>query len=174
MPTATATPYCFRCQYYPEPDEPALQRCSRCRSRHYCSRNCQRNDCPTHKQECAILAAGGQVPTRQRTTMRLTNDQLMAMAGRERQTDPTVAGVQNSCEVNDPDVIYYIKTKTPHLRDVSICGPFGNPDEVLQRLYAKLREARRRWMTLSTAARRAGLSISMPPCRTGISWSSNC
>jgi len=36
---------------------PRLQRCSGCRTLHYCSAACQRADWPLHRQECAALVA---------------------------------------------------------------------------------------------------------------------
>lgn len=100
----TTTTHCFRCQRHPGPDGEPLKRCGRCRARHYCSTECQRNDWANHKNECSILAAGGQAPTRERTTMRL---------------NWPLTGARP-----DPDVIYYLKTTKPHVQDVSISGPF--------------------------------------------------
>lgn len=44
-------PICARCH------APASNRCSKCHSEWYCSRQCQVQDWPTHKQLCKVLAA---------------------------------------------------------------------------------------------------------------------
>ncbi|KIW62436.1 hypothetical protein PV04_10609 [Phialophora macrospora] len=118
----TITSYCFRCQHRPGPEEVPLKRCARCRARHYCSTDCQRNDWPRHKQECRVLADGGEAPTRNRTTMRLTG----------------LPGHDESARSPDPDVIYYLKTSKPHMLDVSISGPYYPLDEVLDQLHARM------------------------------------
>ncbi|KIV78933.1 hypothetical protein PV11_06532 [Exophiala sideris] len=124
MATATATSYCFRCQHHPDPDEEPLKRCSKCRSRHYCSQECQRNDWPTHKKECDILAAGGQ-SGRMRSTFR--------MAG--------LPSMRHEPAVADPDTIYYVKTSTPHIHRVTISGPYYPLQNIFPPLLKKLRDA---------------------------------
>lgn len=127
MSSPATTLYCFRCQHHPGPDDEPLKRCGRCRARHYCTADCQRNDWPRHKQECRILAAGGTAPARQRTTMRLTG--FPSRETLESQGGPEV----------DPDVIYYVKTSKPHIQDISISGPFYPYETVLHQLLGRLR-----------------------------------
>ncbi|KIW44146.1 uncharacterized protein PV06_05179 [Exophiala oligosperma] len=112
--TGIKTPYCFRCQQHPDLDDPPLKRCGSCHSRRYCSRECQRNDWPRHRDECCLLAQGKPVPNRQRTTMRL-NWHPWGGPG--------------------PDTICYLKTSRPHLKDVSLSGPYYPFDRVFGQMF---------------------------------------
>ncbi|KAI1630037.1 hypothetical protein EDD37DRAFT_604901 [Exophiala viscosa] len=124
MATATTTSYCFRCQHHPEPGDGPLKRCSKCRARHYCSQECQRNDWPTHKQECDILAAGGQ-SGRMRSTFRMMGFPKMG-------DEPALA---------DPDTIYYVKTSKPHIHRVTVSGPYYPLQNIFPPLLRQLRDA---------------------------------
>ncbi len=148
--TATLTSYCFRCQHCPsaDDDDEPLKTCARCHVRRYCSRDCQRNDWPRHKAECAVLAAGGQpAQPRMRTTMRITGDQLARMTGRvappagrgESTTDSDAEGDDDDDDDDIIDTIYYVKTSKPHLNDVALAGPFYPLEDALVHMLEKLR-----------------------------------
>ncbi|TID25971.1 ASTRA-associated protein 1 [Venturia nashicola] len=43
---------CGGCGVWEEVDQPRFSRCMRCKSKHYCSKDCQKNDWTTHKGLC--------------------------------------------------------------------------------------------------------------------------
>ena len=66
------------------------------------------------------------MPPRMRTTMRFT------MGG----------GLGHPGDI-DPDVIYYLKTSRPHLKDTSISGPFYPLDTIYEQMFGHLARERR-------------------------------
>lgn len=132
----TTSIHCFRCQYHPGPDDTPLQRCGRCRARHYCSRDCQTADRPTHKNECRILASGGEVPNRIRSTMRIS------LGGRGNMIDSSnsTTTITNTQPTQGPqsDDILYLQTTTRHLDDVTISGPYHSSKSLLRQVMDRL------------------------------------
>ncbi|KAF2170228.1 hypothetical protein M409DRAFT_51970 [Zasmidium cellare ATCC 36951] len=61
----------------------------------------------------------------ERTTMRMNLADLMRLAGQEEAT---------SSGSTEPGTIYYLKTATPHLHDVSVSGPYKD----LEAVYAQV------------------------------------
>ena len=120
----TITLHCFRCHKTPGDGDTPLKRCRGCRGRNYCSKQCQRDDWPTHKRECQILAEGRSIPSRQRTIFSYRRDAFTV-------TEPITP-------INldiDPDVIYYLKISKPHDKYVAISGPHYP----LEKLYVIIR-----------------------------------
>ncbi|EXJ78730.1 hypothetical protein A1O1_09132 [Capronia coronata CBS 617.96] len=81
--------------------------------------------------------------------MRLTTSQLFDLADREQQGGTGPVGDkegdsdgEHDDDEPDPDVIYYIKTTTPHIRDVSVSGPYSKLEDVLEQLLVKVRIAK--------------------------------
>ncbi|KAF2865307.1 hypothetical protein BDV95DRAFT_612703 [Massariosphaeria phaeospora] len=101
---------CFRCQRYPDEDENPFLHCGRCKGRTYCSTHCQHNDWTAHKVECRIVASGGALQDRNRSTFRLNLAGLLQEPG--------------TTATPDPDMIYYLKTSKESIKDISISGPF--------------------------------------------------
>ena len=125
------TSHCFRCNTVPDDDEPPLQRCSRCRARNYCSRQCQRSDWENHKKECATLAAGGKVPDRRRTTFRLNGQDLFGMGSAGREGTSMKPEDLNGRE---PNTVYHLKITRRHISDVAFAPPTSNFASVMERM----------------------------------------
>ena len=94
---------CARCHTSEQHLAQPLKRCRACRTIQYCSQECQRSDWPQHKHHCRQTGGAETGPERTRGTMRVN------LFG----NTPT-----------PNDTIYYIKTSTPHLYDISVSGPF--------------------------------------------------
>ncbi|ORY12359.1 hypothetical protein BCR34DRAFT_600737 [Clohesyomyces aquaticus] len=110
---------CSRCHRYPDADEAPFQHCARCKSRHYCSKECQSNDWKLHKTECRSLTKGETVPDR------------TPLAASENVGSDTPAAP-------DADTIFYLKTSKPHLKDVSISGPYYPLDATIEQIRSRL------------------------------------
>jgi hypothetical protein len=131
---AARTAHCFRCQHYPGPDDPPLQKCGGCRARHYCSRDCQRADWRSHNQECQILGAGGEVPNRVRSTMRMT------LGGLRRPDKGDTSSAADSGDTEN-NLIYHLKTSRHSFGDVTLSGPYLTIGELVSQVWDHLRKA---------------------------------
>ena len=120
IPTMSTPIACFRCQRYPDEGESSFPRCGRCKTRSYCSQDCQRCDWKDHKKECQAIADGRPPPERIRTTFRMIRANLSS---------------PNSL---NSDCIYYLKTSKPHIKDISISGPFYPVDSIIEQMKARL------------------------------------
>ncbi|KAK4544584.1 hypothetical protein LTR36_004156 [Oleoguttula mirabilis] len=115
---------CARCHTPAAHLDEGLKQCTGCRSIQYCSRDCQRNDWPRHKDQCRQAQTGdiAQPSTRTRTTTRLNWESFTQSrrSGGDKNRNPTPAGT-----------IYYLQTSTPHLYDISVSGPYHSIDAVV-------------------------------------------
>jgi hypothetical protein len=83
-----------------------MNRCGGCTTIGYCGRDYQRSDWPLHGKECQNLEAGVPMPSFTQAVMRLSR------RGRKSPLPP------------DLDIVYYSRTKSPHILDVSLPGLF--------------------------------------------------
>jgi hypothetical protein len=121
-PTNHGTPYCFRCEHRPGLNGPILKRCGACCSRHYCSTECQLKDWPKLIIECPIFQASGEAPAHVRQNTATARD----------------AFAIGAIDI-DPDMISYLKTSKPHLKDVSISGLFYSLQTIFGQMLMRLR-----------------------------------
>ncbi|CAJ2500955.1 Uu.00g038080.m01.CDS01 [Anthostomella pinea] len=115
--TAPANFSCGRCHTSQQDLDEPLKHCAACQSVQYCSRDCQRRDWQDHKTRCRQIQAGA-APQGGRTTM--------AELGRK-------TGQHDAGSANDQagtNTIYYLKTSTPHLYDITLSGPYRDLDAV--------------------------------------------
>lgn len=126
-PEIARTDYCFRCNATPLDSEPRLMKCGTCKSRNYCSRNCQQLDWPKHKPECKVLANGGQVPNRSRCNFRLATGGMLRMC----RAASNATSMEEDLNDQEPSTLYYLKTTHRKHNHVTRSGPFASIVEVV-------------------------------------------
>ena len=83
-----------------------------------------------------LLAGGGTVAPRSRTTIRINGNQLEAMLGRtDSASDRASSGTSRNV---DEDVIDYLKLSKPSLKDIAVRVPFYPLNAIVPTIRAKL------------------------------------
>lgn len=113
---------CLWCFELPDQQGPQFDRCSRCKSARYCSKLCQRKDWKQHKGECKAISEGSATP-KPRASISFTA-QFLANTS----TPPSPGA----------DVVYFLKTTKPGIRDVSVSGPYHPLDAIAEQFKARL------------------------------------
>lgn len=113
--TNTAPSQCYWCQT--EHDERRglrLRLCARCRGIRYCGTDCQRKDWKHHKAECAAMTEGMSKSARLAPRAILHHTSIQAQTQNPSSTAPPP----------NEEMVYFLKRAVPHIRDVSISGPY--------------------------------------------------
>lgn len=103
---------CHWCERTPQQLNHAINRCGGCTTLGYCGRDCQRSDWRHHK-ECQAIKAEGPMPNFKRAALLHQGDSALPP---------------------DPDTVYYTRTDSPHILDVSLAGPFYPMDRIVEHI----------------------------------------
>jgi hypothetical protein len=108
---------CSTCARNPTAGEAPLLHCSRCKNRHYCSKECQKRDWPSHKPRCSDFLATAVAPDG-RSRNYAVSDAIAFFDMRKEKADFACA--------RDKNAIFYLQIHRPYNKDLpyAILGPF--------------------------------------------------